>query len=126
MLLWADLGHKEKKQLNKIVHAEGVVGLQYCSNAGAHRTVKEGTTSCNGQLSPPRPLDRGVWAGDTVRAHSTFWRTYSFYEVKEGVFLAQKGNFLVQSGVSFVQSMGEFSTTRRLGWYERGGILVPK
>ena len=39
--------------------------MQYRSNVGAHGTITEEASSCNGQLSPPKNVGKGVrgWQG---------------------------------------------------------------
>ena len=69
-MLWrAELGPEEKKQLKHSymprAHCRGGLDMQYRSNAGAHGTIKEEASSCNGQFSPPKNVGKGVrgWQG---------------------------------------------------------------
>ena len=78
--------------------------MQYCSNAGAHGTIKEEASSCNGQFSPPKNVGKGVRGWQGLRHGKGGFSSLadvSFFVVKRGVFLAQKGRFLVQSAGFF-------------------------
>ena len=132
-VLWrAELGPEEKKQLKSSytprAHCRGAgVDMQYCSNAGAHGTIREGASSCNGQFSPPKNVGKDVrgWQGlrHGKRAFSCL-ADVNFLSGDKGGFLVQKGQkggfFSTKwGGGGLVQSGGVF-------WYKTGGFLVQK
>ena len=69
--------------------------MQYCSNAGAHSTIKEEASSCNGQFSAQKNVGKGVWGWQGLRHGKG-----GFCCLADVNFLSgEKGGFLVQKGV---------------------------
>ena len=71
-VLWrAELGPEDKKQLKNLYTRRHTVGegidMQYCSNAGAHGTIKEEASSYNGQFLPQKNVGKGVRGWQCLR-----------------------------------------------------------